>query len=113
MRQTLLFRHGEQGRVPAIGLQPVRIVDGKTRVIADVGATAAMRLIFVGDSSPFPGEIYLRKRGAALQEHGGHCAEHHELPTRCRTHTLLPSLLISRRGPATAAPLPTASDETF
>jgi hypothetical protein len=77
MRLALMFRHREDRRVPRVGLHARRVVDRQPRVIADVRARHALRLILVKNRSPDAVEIDLRvgatRRGERRRhhEHGG------------------------------------------
>ena len=57
MRFALVFRQRENGRVPAVSVQPRRLVDGDSEIVPDLGAGNALRLIFVKTRRPLAGEI--------------------------------------------------------
>src|SRR5258708_5299455 len=62
MRLALMFRKRQKRRVPGVCPQPVRVVDRKSQIIADLGTRSAFRLVFVKLGRPFSGGIELRER---------------------------------------------------
>src|SRR6266850_4711656 len=69
MRLALMFGQREQRRIPAVGSQTSRIIDGKAEIVADFRTRNALRLVLVKSWSPFSGWINLCKRWNNSQGH--------------------------------------------
>jgi hypothetical protein len=68
MRLALPLQHRPFARVPRIGSQTCGVVDRQSQVVADLGAGAALRKVFVESLSPAARELDVREsRGA---QHG-------------------------------------------
>ena len=65
MRLRLVLAQREDRRVPAVGLQPRRIVDWKPQVVAELGPGNAMLLVLMVSSRPFAREIDLGESGGS------------------------------------------------
>jgi hypothetical protein len=58
-----MLREFEDRGIPGIGLEPSRIVDGKTQIVSDLGTGYALRLVFGKPGGPFSGRVDLGNSG--------------------------------------------------
>src|SRR5438552_3510531 len=78
MRFALVLGHREDVRIPCFRHKSCCVIDGQAGVVADVGATDALGLIFVKLRRPFSNQIDLGKRWSSKHDHRQQQQETHD-----------------------------------